>query len=165
MLADDLAMAILVSSNDGYLSNFAIGSLKFPFCSKWPLLLIWRILFVNLEDPFLSEIRKNSMQLVVPFAKNATHPHQPPNDEIRLITTSIPKIKKLELLNHFLFFTNILLGCYGNRQHKIKCSKLGGGISGEKGAHSRKVLYLRSSEGNLCTITTHPHYPCLNKGN
>ena len=95
MLADDLAMAILVSSNDGYLSNFAIGSLKFPFCSKWPLLLIWRILFVNLEDPFLSEIRKNSMRLVVPFAKNATHPHphQPPNDEISLINTSVPKIK------------------------------------------------------------------------
>ena len=40
MLADDLAMAILVSSNDGYLSNFAIGSLKFPFFSKWPILLI-----------------------------------------------------------------------------------------------------------------------------
>ena len=74
MLADDLAMAILVSSNDGYLSNFAIGSLKFPFCSKWPLLLIWRILFVNLEDPFLSEIRKTSVRLVVPFAKNTTHP-------------------------------------------------------------------------------------------
>ena len=95
MLADDLAMAILVSSNDGYLSNFAIGSLKFPFCSKWPLLLIWRILFVNLEDPFLSEIRKTSVRLLVPFAKNTTrpHPHHPPNDEIRLINTSVPKIK------------------------------------------------------------------------
>ena len=31
----------------------------------------------------------------VPFAKNTTHPHphHPPNDEIRLINTSVPKIK------------------------------------------------------------------------
>ena len=29
----------------GYLSNFATGSLKFPFFSKWPFLLIWRFLF------------------------------------------------------------------------------------------------------------------------
>ena len=30
---------------EGYLSNFATGSLKFPFFSKWPFLLIWRFLF------------------------------------------------------------------------------------------------------------------------
>ena len=73
----------------GYLSNFAIGSLKFPFFSIWPFLLTLRFLF-------LSEIRKTSVRLLVPFAKNTTHPHphHPPNDEIRLINTSVPKIKK-----------------------------------------------------------------------
>merc|ERR1712012_902832 len=73
---------------EGYLSNFATGSLKFPFFSKWPFLSIWRFLF-------LSEIRKTSVRLVVPFAKNTTHPHphHPPNDEIRLINTSVPKVK------------------------------------------------------------------------
>ena len=72
----------------GYLSNFAIGSLKFPFFSIWPFLLTLRFLF-------LSEIRKTSVRLLVPFAKNTTHPHphHPPNDEIRLINTSVPKIK------------------------------------------------------------------------
>ena len=46
-----------------------------------------------------------------------------------------------------------------------KVFKIVGGISREKGAHPRKVLCLRSSEGNLCIITTHLHYPCPNKGN
>ena len=36
---------------------------------------------------------------MVPFAKNTTHPHphQPPNDEIRLINTSIPKYSGPEI--------------------------------------------------------------------
>ena len=64
---------LVIFNSRGYLSNFATGSLKFP----------------------LSEIRKASVRLVVPFAKNTTHPHphHPPNDEIRLINTSVPKIK------------------------------------------------------------------------
>ena len=57
---------------------------------KVPLFLKIAI-FVNLEVPFLSEIRKTSVRLVVPFAKNTPHPH--PNDEIRLISTSVPKKK------------------------------------------------------------------------
>ena len=87
--------------------------------------------FVDLEVPFSSEITKTSVRLVVPFAKRTTnphpHPHHPTNDEIRLINTSLPKIKKLELLDNFLFFTSILIGYYGNRHSKIKCSKLCGG--------------------------------------
>ena len=121
----------------GYLSNFAIGSLKFPFFSIWPFLLTLRFLF-------LSEIRKTSVRLLVPFAKNTTHPHphHPPNDDIRLINTSVPKSKKLELLNNFLFFTNILLGCYENRHYKIKCSKLCVGNFWIKGKSSTKSIVL-----------------------
>ena len=121
--------------NEGYSSNFATGSLKFPFFSKRPFLLIRRFLF-------LSEIRKTSMRLVVPFAKKTTHPHphHPPNDEIRLINTSVPKIKKM--LNNFLFFTNILLGCYGNCHHKIECSKLCGGNFWRKGSSATKSIVL-----------------------
>ena len=37
---------------DGYLSNFATGSLKFPFFSKWPF-------FVDLEVPFFIWNTKN----------------------------------------------------------------------------------------------------------
>ena len=50
---------------------------KVPFFLKMAI-------FVSLEVPFLSEIRKTSVRLVVPFAKNTTHPHphHPPNDEI-----------------------------------------------------------------------------------
>ena len=144
MLADDLAMAILVSSNDGYLSNFAIGSLKFPFCSKWPLLLIWRILFVNLEDPFLSEIRKNSVRLVVPFSKNTTHPHphHPPNDEIRLINTSVPKVKSW---NCSITFFSSKTFCWDVMEIVTtkKCSKLCGGNFWRKGSSSTKSIVFK----------------------
>ena len=56
---------------------------KVPFFLKMAI-------FVNLEVPFLSEIRKTSVRLVAPFAKNTTHPHpyQPPNVQIRIINTS-----------------------------------------------------------------------------
>ena len=40
-----IAQSIAINQSQGYLSNFATGSLKFPFFSKWPFLLIWRFLF------------------------------------------------------------------------------------------------------------------------
>ena len=121
----------------GYLSNFATGSLKFPFFSKWPFLLIWRFLF-------LSEIRKTSVRLLVPFAKNTTHPHphHPPNDEIRLINTSVPKIKSWNC--SITFFSSQIFCWDGNRHHKIKCSKLCGGIFWRKGSSSMKSIVLEN---------------------
>ena len=128
---------------------------KVPFFLKMAI-------FVNLEVPFLSEIRKTSVRLVVPFSKNTTHPHphHPPNDEIRLINTSVPKIKSwncsITFFSSQTFFWDIMEIVIT----KWSVQNCVGGISGEKGAHPQKILYLRSSEGNLCTITTHPHYTC-----
>ena len=119
---------------EGYLSNFATGSLKFPFFSKWPFLLIWRFLF-------LSEIRKTSVRLVVPFAKNTTHPHphHPPNDEIRLINTSVPKIKSWNCSITFFSSQTFCWDIMKIVTTKLSVQNCVWGISGEKEAHPRKV--------------------------
>ena len=48
-MVDDQEQVELISTEKvtkiGYLSNFATGSLKFPFFSIWPFLLTWRFLF------------------------------------------------------------------------------------------------------------------------
>ena len=91
--------------------------------------------------------------------------HTPTIHEIRLINTSVPKIKSW---NCSIIFFSSQTFCWDVMEivtTKLSIQNCGGGISREKGAHPRKVLCLRSSEGNLCIITTHLHYPCPNKGN
>ena len=146
----------------GYLSNFATGSLKFPFFLKMAI-------FVNLEVPFFIWNKKNQCAARDSFCQEyyppTPPPHHPPNDEIRFINTSVPKIKSW---NCSITFFSSQTFCWDIMEivtTKWSVQNCVGGISGEKGAYPRKVLCLRSSEGNLFTITTHPHYPCPNKGN
>ena len=111
-------------------------------------------IFVSLEVPFLSEIRKK--QLVVPFAKNTTHPHphHPPNDEIRLINTSVPKIKSWNCSITFFSSQTFCWDIMKIVTTKLSVQNCVWGISGEKEAHPRKVLCLRSSEGTLGSSST-----------
>ena len=108
---------------------------KVPFFLKMAI-------FVDLEVLFLSEIRKTSVQLLVPFAKNTTHPHpqHPPNDEIRLINTSVPKIKSW---NCSITFFSSQTFCWDVMEIvKTKCSKLCGGNFWRKGSSSTKSIVL-----------------------